>query len=139
MKRAFYISSKGVTSAEAFADAPRSHCGIEISLHWVLDVTFRENDCRVRKDHAPHNFATLRKFALALLRQDAQYPKRSLRPRRKTAVRIPDYRASLLGLTPRRKMRLPWSACRRTTRCRAIKRCTTCSAGTAPPPRRAPS
>ena len=100
-ERAFYIGSKGIASAEAFAKAARSHWGIENSLHWVLDVTFREDDCRVRKDHAPHNFAALRKFALALLRQDTQYPKRSLRSRRKTAERLPDYRASLLGLVPR--------------------------------------
>ena len=101
-ERAFYIGSQGVTSAESFAKAARSHWGIENSLHWVLDVTFREDDCRVRKDHAPHNFAALRKFALALLRQDKQYPKRSLRSRRKTAERLPDYRAALLGLSPRR-------------------------------------
>ncbi len=100
-ERAFYIGSKGIASAESFAKAARSHWGIENSLHWVLDVTFREDDCRVRKDHAPHNFAALRKFALALLRQDKQYPKRSLRSRRKTAERLPDYRASLLGLIPR--------------------------------------
>ena len=101
LERAFYIGSKGVANAASFAAAARSHWGIENSLHWVLDVTFREDDCRVRKDHAPHNFAALRKFALAMLRQDTHYPKRSLRSRRKTADRIPDYRASLLGLTPR--------------------------------------
>jgi hypothetical protein len=66
----------------------------------VLDVTFREDECRVRKDHAPQNLSTLRKFALSLLRQDAQYPERSLRSRRKTAERHPVYRASLLGLVP---------------------------------------
>ena len=99
---AFYIGSPGVTSAESLAKAARSHWGIENSLHWVLDVTFREDDCRVRKDHAPHNFAALRKIALALLRQDTQYPKRSLRSRRKTAERLPDYRASLLGLSLQR-------------------------------------
>lgn len=88
-------------TAASFAKAARSHWGIENRLHWVLDVTFREDDCRVRKDHAPHNFAALRKFALTLLRQDTQYPKRSLRSRRKTAERLPDYRASLLGLIPR--------------------------------------
>lgn len=70
-------------------------------MHWVLDVTFREDDCRVRKDHAPRNFAALLKFALVLLRQDALYPKRSLRSRRKTAERLPEYRAALLGLVPR--------------------------------------
>lgn len=101
MERSFYIGSKGITTAESFAKTVRGYWGIENSLHWVLDVTFREDDCRVRKDHAPHNFAALRKFALALLRQDTQYPKRSLRSRRKTAERIPDYRASLLGLTLR--------------------------------------
>jgi predicted transposase YbfD/YdcC len=101
MERAFYIGSRGVTTAESFAAAARCHWGIENRLHWVLDVTFREDDCRVRKDHAPHNFAALRKFALALLRQDTQYPKRSLRSRRKTAERLADYRASLLGLTLR--------------------------------------
>lgn len=98
---AFYIGSQGIASAQSFAAAARSHWGIENSLHWVLDVTFREDDCRVRKDHAPHNFATLRKLALALLRQDKQYPKRSLRSKRKTAERLPDYRASLLGLSTR--------------------------------------
>lgn len=101
IEHACYIGSQGVTTAESFAKAVRSHWGIENSLHWVLDVTFREDDCRVRKDHAPHNFAALRKFALALLRQDTQYPKRSLRSRRKTADRIPQYRASLLALVPR--------------------------------------
>ena len=101
IERAYYIGSQGITSAESFAQAARDHWGIENSLHWVLDITFREDDCRVRKDQAPHNFAALRKFALALLRQDTQYPKRSLRSRRKTAERLPDYRASLLGLCPR--------------------------------------
>ena len=100
-ERAYYIGSQGIPSAESFAKAARDHWGIENSLHWVLDITFREDDCRVRKEHAPHNFAALRKFALALLRQDTHYPKRSLRSRRKTAERLPDYRASLLGLSPR--------------------------------------
>jgi predicted transposase YbfD/YdcC len=97
-ERAFYIGSKGVADAETFAKAVRSHWRIENSLHWVLDVTFREDDCRVRKGHAPQNLSALRKFALTLLRHDQQYPKRSLRSRRKTADRLPDYRASLLGL-----------------------------------------
>ena len=69
-ERAYYIGSQGITSAESFAKAARDHWGIENSLHWVLDIAFREDDCRVRKDHAPHNFAALRKFALALLRKD---------------------------------------------------------------------
>ncbi len=47
------------------------------------------------------NLSARRKFALSLPRQNRQYPKRSLRGRSKTADRIPDYRASLLGLAPR--------------------------------------
>lgn len=99
IEKAFYIGSKGIANGETFANAARSHWGIENKLHWVLDVTFREDDCRVRKGHAPQNLSALRKFALTLLRQDQQYPKRSLRGRRKTADRLPAYRASLLGLT----------------------------------------
>jgi predicted transposase YbfD/YdcC len=101
IERAFYIGSKGVTDAQDFANAARSHWEIENSLHWVLDVTFREDGCRVRKGHAPQNLSALRKLALALLRTDQTYPKRSLRSRRKTADRLPDYRASLLKLVPR--------------------------------------
>jgi predicted transposase YbfD/YdcC len=97
-ERAYFIGSKGVTCAEAFATAACRHWGIENSRHWVLDITFREDGCRVRKGHAPRNFSALRKFALALLRRDETYPKRSLRSRRKTADRNPGYRASLLGL-----------------------------------------
>lgn len=100
IERAFYIGSKGIANAEAFAQAARSHWDVENRLHWVLDVTFREDDSRVRKGHAPQNLSALRKFALTLLRQDKQYPKRSLRGRRKTADRLPHYRASLLALTP---------------------------------------
>ena len=99
-QRVFYIGSKGVSDAASFAGAARNHWAIENRLHWVLDVCFREDDCRVRKNHAPHNFATLRKFALNLLRQDTCYPKRSLRSRRKTAGRLPEYRTALLGLSP---------------------------------------
>ena len=100
-ERAFYIGSRGIVSAEAFAKAARCHWGIENSLHWVLDVAFREDGCRVRKGHAPRNFSALRKFALTILRKDTTNTKRSLRSRRKTADRLPDFRASLLGLLPR--------------------------------------
>jgi predicted transposase YbfD/YdcC len=89
--------------------AARCHWAIENSLHWVLDVTFRENECRVRKGHVPRNFSALRKFACSLLRSDDTYPKRSLRSRRKTADRLPEYRASLLGLTPRGHIDSPYT------------------------------
>lgn len=101
VERTFYIGSQGIASAQALAEAARGHWGVENRLHWVLDVTFHEDECRVRTGHAPRNFSTIRKFALTLLRQDQQYPKRSLRSRRKTADRLTDYRESLLGLQAR--------------------------------------
>jgi hypothetical protein len=70
-ERAYFIGSKGGACAKAFATAARRHWGIENFPHWVLDVTFREDGCRVRKGYAPRNFSALRKSALALLRRDA--------------------------------------------------------------------
>ena len=61
------LSFSGV---KRFAKVVRGHWGIENKLHWVLDVTFREDDCRVRKDHAPENFSTIRKLAFNILRGD---------------------------------------------------------------------
>lgn len=68
----YYLSSLPLTvEACGFAEAVRSHWGIENSVHWLLDVAFREDACCVHKDHAPANLAQLRRIALNLLRQEA--------------------------------------------------------------------
>ena len=99
VERRYFIVSAGVKTVAQFADAARAHWGVE-AMHWVLDVTFREDDCRVRKGHAARNLSAIRKFALSALRTDTLYPTRSLRRRRKLADRRPEYRETLLGITP---------------------------------------
>jgi predicted transposase YbfD/YdcC len=65
----YYILSR-VLSAVEFAEAVRGHWGIENNLHWQLDVSFREDECRVRRDHAPANLSIIRRFALGLLKRE---------------------------------------------------------------------
>jgi predicted transposase YbfD/YdcC len=67
-----YILSKYL-SGRRFADAVRSHWGIENRLHWQLDVTFQEDQCRIRKGHADQNFSILRRAALGLLKNEATH------------------------------------------------------------------
>jgi predicted transposase YbfD/YdcC len=78
----YFISSLPM-DVKRFAHAVRSHWGIENRLHWVLDMTFRDDDSRVRKDHAPKNFAVIKHMAMNLLNKAKD--KKSLRVMRKKA------------------------------------------------------
>lgn len=93
-QRRYYLSSLQAQALPRFAQAVRAHWGIENAVHWVLDVTFREDHSRVRKDHAPENFALLRRLALNLLKQEPS--KRSLNVKRLRAACDHDYLAKVL-------------------------------------------
>jgi predicted transposase YbfD/YdcC len=69
METRYYILSRLVTVQE-FATAVRGHWGIENNLHWQLDVSFREDECRVCRDHGPANLSVIRRFVLGLLKRD---------------------------------------------------------------------
>jgi predicted transposase YbfD/YdcC len=64
----YYISSLAV-GVKRFAHAVRGHWGIENSCHWSLDVTYREDDSRIRNQHLRENFAWLNRLTLSLLKQ----------------------------------------------------------------------
>ena len=66
---AFFISSLE-NHAQTISKAIRNHWGVENGLHWCLDISFREDHCRVRKDHAPENFGILRHMAINLLKRE---------------------------------------------------------------------
>jgi predicted transposase YbfD/YdcC len=70
--------------ATQFAQAVREHWGVEHALHWVLDVSFRADDCRMRKAKGAQNFAVLRHSALHLLQRESGH-KRGIKARRKRA------------------------------------------------------
>jgi predicted transposase YbfD/YdcC len=87
-----------ITSLDASADrlgpAIRSHWAVENSLHWVMDMVFRDDECRVRTENAPANFTTLKHIAINLTRRAPG--KDSLRLKRKVAAWDDDFLASII-------------------------------------------
>jgi predicted transposase YbfD/YdcC len=92
-ERRSYISSRAL-SAKAFAGAVRSHWAIENNLHWTLDMTFQEDQSRLRAWHGAKNMAVVRHFALNLVRKAGD--KRSIKRRRKRASWDPQYLLQIL-------------------------------------------
>jgi predicted transposase YbfD/YdcC len=89
-----YILSKYL-SAKRFAQAVRDHWSIENRLHWQLDVTFQEDQCRIRKGNADANFSTLRRTALSLLKNN-QSQKVGIKNKRLLAALDEDYLLEVL-------------------------------------------
>jgi predicted transposase YbfD/YdcC len=71
-EKSYFIGSIE-SDAELFAKAVRNHWGIENGLHWTLDMAFREDESRIRKGHAPENFAVLRHIALNLIKSETSF------------------------------------------------------------------
>lgn len=90
----FYITSL-VLPGHLLGPIIRSHWAIENSLHWVMDMIFRDDECRVRTDHAPANFATIKHMAHNLIRNTPG--KASLRLKRKAAGWDDDFLAGLIA------------------------------------------
>lgn len=76
--------------------AARMHWQVENSLHWSLDVTFNEDDCRIRDENAAVNFSWMRKFALGLLKNETSFKASIRRKQRKVCTNI-DYLAKVVG------------------------------------------
>ena len=89
----FYITSL-VMLAHLLGPVIRSHWAIENSLHWVMNMVFRDDECRVRTNHAPTNFTTIKHMARNLLRRPSG--KDSMRVRRKVAGWDDEFLASLV-------------------------------------------
>ena len=114
----YYISSAALNPQKA-ADAVRGHWGIENRLHWVLDVTFAEDQSRLRKGHGAKNMAIVRHFAINLIRTAPEpvrppkpnWPRKTTKPRnpkptslklrRKIAGWVPDYLHVALQISTR--------------------------------------
>ncbi|MCZ0937479.1 MAG: ISAs1 family transposase [Caldilineaceae bacterium] len=91
----YFISSLS-PDAKLLLHATRSHWSIENSVHWVLDVAFREDDSRIRKGHAQHNLAILRRLALNLLHREKS-AKIGMAAKRKRAGWKTDYLLKVLS------------------------------------------
>ncbi len=89
-----YITSC-VLLAHVMGPIVRSHWAIENSLHWVMDMVFRDDECRVRTDHAPANFTTIKHLALNLTKRAPG--KESLRLKRKVAAWDDEFLARLIA------------------------------------------
>lgn len=93
----YYISSRRNLPPKRALAAVRSHWGIENELHWVLDVAFQEDDCRVRAGNAAANFSAVRQLALGLLKKRTE-TKIGIKNRRLLAAWDHEFLLRVIGL-----------------------------------------
>ena len=70
-ERRYFISSLDGRDAKRAGHAIRRHWGIENSVHWILDVAFDEDHCRIRQDNAAQNISLLRRLTLNMLKHES--------------------------------------------------------------------
>jgi predicted transposase YbfD/YdcC len=99
IERRYYLSSLEL-DVRKFARTVRSHWGVENQLYRVLDVVFGEDRSRARTGHAAENLATLRHWALNLLKADTRKAKRSIKGRIKAVAWDHNYLSHFLALNP---------------------------------------
>ena len=92
----YYISSLAADAVRQ-GEAIRGHWGVE-SHHWLMDMVFRDDECRIRRDNAPANFATIKHMASNLMRAKAD--KHSMRARRRRAAWDDTYLENLVTGRP---------------------------------------
>ncbi len=95
--RRYFITSLGA-DAKVIAEAVREHWGIENSLHWVLDMTWREDESRARAGDAAQNLSSMRRLAHNLIKTEDPDSKKSIRMRTKIANWDTDYLLKLIGV-----------------------------------------
>jgi predicted transposase YbfD/YdcC len=90
----YYISSLKVNAKEAF-NAVKTHWTVENSLHWSLDMSFREDECRIRRDNGAEFFAVMRRLSINVIKKDTS-KKAGIHRKQRMAAMNPDYAMHLL-------------------------------------------
>lgn len=91
----YYISSLQLNARQAF-NAVKTHWTVENSLHWSLDMSFREDECRIRRDNGPEFFAVMRRLSINVIKKDTS-KKAGIHRKRRMAAMNPDYASHLLS------------------------------------------
>ena len=99
--RRYFISSNSSLTAERLLELTRGHWSIENNLHWVLDVEFGEDQCRIRGRQCADNFSRLRRIALSMLKATALPRKKrmSIKAQRRYCDHRLDYLTRVLSTT----------------------------------------